>query len=342
MALIVLSLCAPTGASGQYLLTWSPSVRSWGMGTIGAADDGDLANVFFNPAVISSADGAFFTSGYWKMDIYDSKYPLLYNIGAGWAGRTTLRSGRIVRFGGGIRYNVFDLGQVMYCEDIFSYPSCPLVRSKETSFSLTAGAGLAFNRRVHAAAGLSIKPWNFSLGGRTQYKKTAYDLGLMIEATMLDEEGAKLSTTIGASFLNLGGDFETGEGHTSPLPRTYRYGLGMLYEGPTSGYFRDRFGVALPICSARIDYELTQDRTETRFERRRAWGVGAEVSILRILFLRTGFFKDDYSNARDGALGFGLGWTFRRGWCRFDFSSYPIGVDNRDRFLYGLSGGLTL
>jgi hypothetical protein len=60
------------------------------------------------------------------------------------------------------------------------------------------------------------------------------------------------------------------------------------------------------------------------------------------LFLRTGFYKDDRSIQRDGMLGFGLGWTFKRGWCRFDLSSYPSYWKDQDTFLYGLSAGLTL
>jgi hypothetical protein len=65
------------------------------------------------------------------------------------------------------------------------------------------------------------------MGDEISYQKTTYDLGLMFKATILEREDAKLAATVGAGFLNLGGEYEIGRGETSPLPKTYRYGLGM-------------------------------------------------------------------------------------------------------------------
>ena len=338
--LIAPLLVSAQRASAQYVLTYGQSVRSWGMGTIGAADDSDPANLFFNPAIIASSEGAFFTSGYWTHFASNDRYPLLYNVGAGLVGRRTLPAGRVVRFGGGIGYNKMDYGEVHYCRDLGTLP-CPLARPKEASYSITGGAEVTFNSPLSAAVGLSVKPWRYNSGEGTVYEQTAYDGGLLLKATILDGEDAKLSTSIGAGFLNLGGKISA-NGHEYEQPKTFRYGLGLRYEGPTSGYFHDRFDVDLPICSVCVNYELIQDRTETKWERDRAWGVGTEVSILRILFLRTGFYKDDHGIERDGMLGFGLGWTFKRGWCRFDLASYPNYWEDRDKFLYGLSAGLTL
>ena len=331
---------SPQDGSAQTVLEYGQSVRSWGMGAVGAADDNDPANVFFNPAIIASNTGAFFTSRYGCTFDFDSGYPRIYQVGAGLVARKTLSEGRAIKYGGGVSYAMIDWGDIHYCSGP-DWWDCPIVRPKESTVVTTVGAEVEFNSPLSLGAGVSVKPWRYRSGEGTEYDATAIDWGLLLKARIIDEEGARLSASLGTGFLNLGGKYGP-EAHEADQPRTFRYGLGMSYEGATSEYFHNRFGVDVPVLSAVVDYELTQDRRDYSYERGRAWGVGAEVSVLRILFLRTGFFKDEYDSQRDGMLGFGLGWSFKRGWCRFDLASYPSYWRDQDSFLYGLSAGLAL
>jgi len=339
-AIATVLAAVPNDASAQDVLEYCQSVRSWGMGTIGAADDSDPANAFFNPAIIASNPGAFLTSRYGCTFSLDSGYPRIYQVGAGLVARKTLSEGRAIKYGGGVSYATIDWGDIHYCSGP-DWWDCPLVRPKESTVVTTLGAEVEFNSPISLGAGVSIKPWRYRSGEGTDYSATAIDWGLLLKACIIDEENAKLSANLGTGFLNLGDKYGP-EGHEADQPRTFRYGLGMRYEGATSECFHNRFGVDVPVFSAVIDYELAQDRRDYSYERGRAWGVGAELSVLRVLYLRTGFFKDEYGTERDGMLGFGLGWTFKRGWCRFDLASYPDYWRDQDIFLYGLSAGLAL
>ncbi len=329
-AVLVLSACLSNRASGQNLFAWVPSARAWGMGLIGAGDPTDPQNILFNPAIIASAEGEFVTTYYQKLDADMSRY----SIGGGWTGRTSSLFGEVIRFGGAFRYDVFDLGDICVIERLpFTLP-CPTKRLKEKIYDVTAGVEVTANRRLSAGAGFSVKPWRSELDGEARETGTIFDAGLLVRTVILDLEDTKLSASVGAGFLNLGGNEHT----PSDL---HRYGLGIHYEGATSRYFHERLGVDVPICSITVDYELTHEPEEAAFEHHRAWGAGAEVAFWRILFLRTGFFKSASSVRRDGAFGLGLGWTFKQGWARFDFASAPDAFTGReqDTFIYGLVGG---
>lgn len=328
--LIASVVFSPERALGQFILTRSPSIRSWGMGQLGAADDIDPANAFFNPAIISLAQGAFVTGGYEKFPAFlDLR---IYNVGAGGAMEISSREGVRWRLGGGVRYNVVDYGE--YDARDINNVDLGVVHPKENYSSLTLGAGATFNEMYYFGAGVSVKPWRFDWGTEGIFTKTAVDLGLIFKADIIKNEGMKLSSSAGIGFLNLGGAIEK----NVDLPKVIRYGLGLHFEGPTSRRFEERFGVAVPTCSFTADYELSDDHTRDTFGKATQWGAGTEIGIMQILFLRNGFYRNEYGQ-RLASFGLGLGLTLKRGWGRIDWASLPYGTKHEN--MYGISFGST-
>lgn len=67
--IVIITIAWPISACGvgeaaAPVMAISTSIRSYGMGQTGVADDSDPANAFYNPALLASLNGAVLTVGY--------------------------------------------------------------------------------------------------------------------------------------------------------------------------------------------------------------------------------------------------------------------------------------
>jgi hypothetical protein len=325
---LVISLISPRCALGTGFLLVSPAMRSQGMGSVGVADDTDPANAFFNPAAIASTRGAFLTLGYnsftYDYGLESDVNTYTYNVGAGAGFERALGDDITGRFGVGVRYNAFSR------EESFAYSTPHNDDEDYVSFAL--GVGCAMGDALYGGVGLAVKPWREKYGypPPETSSKTAYDIGFLARMQIIRTEKMTLSSSYGVSFLNLGGTIS----RNYPLPKTYRYGFALHFEGENSGYCREHFCVDVPVLAASMAFDFIDGRPQGGND----WGLGAEVALYQILFLRTGYTYLA-ENATYWSFGLGVGFTFQRFSARFDIADVGQVLDSSYTDKYGLSLG---
>jgi hypothetical protein len=333
---LTFAIGSPRCAFGIGFLTYSPAMRSQGMGSVGVADDTDPANAFFNPAVIASARGAFLTFGYnsfsggWGDEGLDN---YAYNVGAGGSFVRPLGEDWKYRIGAGLRYNSY---KVEFQSMPMHHSDMHLYRDSESYTSFTLGAGCALRNVFYGSLGLALKPWREEYGTEpyTTYSKTPYDFGLFARLRLAGTNEMTLSSSAGVSFLNLGGVIH--DNHA--LPETYRYGLGLHLLGIHSEYFRERFGADVPVIDVSVDYDFIDDRTQNGSGHGDTWALGTEIGLYQIFFVRTGYnHVSEYYDYT--SFGLGLGFTTKKFWGRFDVALVGQGYGDSYNEKYGLSLG---
>jgi hypothetical protein len=319
-------------AASSTVFDVSPSVRSWSLGLAGVADDRDPANTYFNPAVISTSQGAFATSAWSKLYTFIADDISTYSVGAGYSFPGASAAGVEFRYGAGIRYNVIDWNEFEARDQYNNYLG--IFHPRESSLSLTAGVGGTFRETFHGSAGFSIKPWWYD-DGHLKESKTAWDMGLMFKTDVMIAGEMKLSPSVGVSFLNMGDEL---------FFRNNRYGIGAHLEGPRSRYFRERLGVEVPSFEVTALYDIIANRSSPHYEGEDTRGFGGELGVAQVLFLRIGNYGtlgERTSHFSNSTYGVGLGLTLTRGWGRFDYASVPQGTFSERVNKFGLSFGLS-
>ena len=324
-----LSVLVPRAASGT-VVDLAPGVRSWSLGLAGAADDSDPANAYFNPALIAWSEGAFATSGYGKLYKFFTDDIYTYNVGAGCSFEGGPPGAVRLRFGGAIRYSVLDWGEYEARDQDNNYLG--VFHPRERSFSVTAGVGGTFRDAFHGSVGVSVKPWAYD-DGHVKADDVSCDLGVMLKADFILGAQMRLSPSAGVSFLNLN------SGDT--FFRNNRYGMGVRLEGRSSRYFRERFDVEVPSFAVAAVYDHIADHSGAEYKNADARGLGAEISIAQVFFMRVGNYNSGEGSSQldNSTYGVGLGMTMKRGWGRFDYASIEQGSISKRANKYGFSLG---
>jgi hypothetical protein len=356
------------GEAGAHVFILIPGARAYGMGETGVADPSDPANVYFNPGVISSIEGLFFTGGYGQLvpDLASDVWTM--NAGAG-GGFQIMSSGDEIkiRAGGGIRFGWLDYGTWEARDGRYGYLG--VFSSSERYLSVTLGGGIGFRNILYFGAGASVKPvWiDLAPAAATPHRQpgngsgVAFDAGLL---AMVDVPGlpggARIMPSIGLSFLNLGRSITfIDPDQAAPLPKNYRVGIGVRVESPSLKEIDDMLGTRIPIGTVSVSYDIIDNRLN-REERCVAydsalihciasekpksfdnWGLGAEFAILQALFLRYGYVYDEDGNIKGSTYGLGLGLKLKMIWGRIDIASVPQARELDRVQKYGLSCGVT-
>ena len=200
----------------------------------------------------------------------------------------------------------------------------------EKYLRLILGGGVPAGSVIHVGLGASIKSWMFSgLGG----DETAWagDIGFLLRAVPIDDATIRMSTALGASYSNLGGDVDS-----TRLARRLRAGLGFRVEGPHLDMFEELLHQQLGAGSVATYLDLV-DRPE---DSNPTIHTGLEVGLFEMFYLRTGYIYDRDRDTNDPTYGAGLAIKLDPVMARLDYAyrSHGNDVDGENKF--GASAGI--
>lgn len=322
---LAVAICAVQGTpcwsaqeAGAVLLQYPIHVRTVSMGETGVADASDPSTIYYNPANVVAPGRAYITAS--RMDWPDDWF-----VGDIWMGRANAGYSWRTR-GGSLRWGAdLTLGKLDYGEDIVTdiYGNVlGSAHSFEKVASLALGVGCIVGERFDLSFGVAAKRWwaHFASADFTQDIATvepdayAFDAGVTA-AMRTTVTGWSVDPSLGVAIVDMGPDFEVVEGETKdPLPRRFNFGAGVHIASPAH-----RLGSAeVPL----VTLSCNVDGMEPRFGDFE-WGMGSELAIAQILFLRSGAHithheKDDPVRSGFGA---GIGVPLGHVRARFDYAS---------------------
>jgi hypothetical protein len=356
-SLFALLLCV-SGAHAQSALDLDPSIRSSGMGGASAAVFwGGDANGWANPALLGYHSGLRFEHGRTQLvpDLADDVYFATdrITIGSGWfgvslAGRPVEGLGRI-RLDYGASEFVDEsgdpLGSFPSHEDVASWGAGVSVGGLIEALARWRGAEPpALTRWVDLAFGVSSKDVDVVRAPRRLWgtaSATGDDVGLLLRATPLDNtRGAtpavplRLDLSYGFSILDFNDAYLVflNEDLASPLSRIFfngcaaRVAVGLPVSLRPSlggtGWLADSFDPLLSVGLAR-DNEHVQ-AGGNRHSGYDVTHLGAEVTALNLVTVRTGYLDDPLGERSGATFGLGIGFQLGRflGF-RYDYGTLP-------------------
>jgi hypothetical protein len=325
------------------VLTLSPSTRSYGIGFTGVADICDPANTYSNPATISFLSGVYLSGAYSKLipEISEIKF---YSIGSAGGYRFSTASSQNLFLTGSIRYNLLDYGEY---EDRTAENEPFTYHAKQHNLCFTLAGGIIVANNLYAGLGFTLKPlWSsgFNMPDRDyNFDSFAFDFGMLIGVETTYESGVTVRPTLGMSVVNIGSAIsypELYEQFDAPLPKQFRYGFGLRIEAAGIPSWDEAMGAETPLVSFSGNFDVI-DNIISGYDLDNAYGFGAEIGFLQIIFMRYGLYNSEYSNSWDSTYGFGAGLTYEQFVFRFDYASWPLlseELDNSKK--YGLTLGM--
>ncbi len=275
--------------------------RSFAMGETGVADNSDPANIYFNPANVVGPRSVYANGSRWGLvpDIADDVW-----IGRG-SGGVRLRSSDGLALGADVTYGRLDFG-----ESIATDPSgnpLGVFHSFEEYIALTFGAGLNFGDDWELRLGGSAKRYHADLAPPDvsnqlqgiELDAWAFDLGSTL-ARRYDVGEWDIVPAIAVACVNLGADIDTDSGD-DPLPTRLHFGTSMRGESPTVQIF----GADVPMLALVYNLEATERMHDGYF----SWGLGGELAIAQVLFVRAGTLdiEDELEYQQISRSGWGVG-----------------------------------
>lgn len=154
----------------------------------------------------------------------------------------------------------------------------------------------------------------------------AFDVGTAA-AMPLDYSGWTVTPALAFAYVNFGGEIDVPEGNSDPFPARLHYGANVRVDGPAT-----KIGSAhVPL----ISFVQNVDAIDYLHGDSWSWGMGAELAVVQILFLRAGVMDDQADPNSDGdysAWSVGAGVPVGPVRARFDYGR----VYNYDEPRYGV------
>jgi hypothetical protein len=302
------------------LLTYPVHPRVIGMGETGVADNSDPTTVFYNPANVVANPKVYLRGARetFEEDFLSDLWVGRFSGGVSWqtGGKNPLRFGADVTFGR------FDYGTVTVTDDVPG--ATPMEFSMfEDVLSLALGVGFTsgpWDFRV----GTSVKRWwaKFPPAQFTQDNidenpdAMAFDAGV-VAAWHQTVAGWNVVPALGVSAIDMGSDVEVVEGEADPLPTRFIFGPSVRIESPSQ-----KLGSAMvPMIAVVCNADGMQPK-EQGFRNDFEWGIGSELAIAQIFFLRAGShtYKYDDEYVSFGGWSVGLGMPIGPVRARFDYA----------------------
>jgi hypothetical protein len=323
------------------------SVRSYGMGLTGTADDSDPGNAYYNPAVLATLSGGHFTAAYGKMSpIFDDIWFASAGLSAGF--QDIFDNPKPVGFGLEVRFSRVDWGSGIATsatgEELGRFDS------GENTIGLTAAGNVQVSEIITLAVGGAVQSWSAEYGPSDFNQSTdpvdgsglAYDAGLRAAADIPMQSGYKFVTAVGIGFFNLSSDMEVSSREQSyELEKSMHYGVSARLETPPEESVTEFLGAEVPLAAitANIDY------VDTEYEHRpNQLRLGLESAIAQIVFLRMGLIHfEESSNVLSGdnvTLGAGLGITEDNINVRIDFARSTFEYFSSSVNRFGISASI--
>ena len=292
------------------------SVRSYGMGLTGVADDYDPHNVYYNPAVVGSMNGLAFCGNLHPDLIYSG------DDNRGWsamvAGGSLRRTGESSAFGFGaaLNYTGWKMNELWFATD-----------STERTIGVNAALQFVVSGRTSIALGLGAKRWEFDPQPRsfTGYEPPSgdgqlLDAGLIISNETTSESGRIYGVSAGVSLINWGDDDDLDYLLGHDLSEA-RFGVGFRMTRPDASGTVKQESVRPSAwrLSINIDFVTRQDDQDSSAH------TGAEFSIREIGFLRAGYEALlAHDVVHHATVGLGIGYDWGRVKFRIDYARVPV------------------
>jgi len=293
----------PTGA---ILLTSPANARVISMGEVGVADNADPSTIFFNPA---NTCGIVRVYGLVAQQRYTEELAddiWLRKANTGFSAQLGVQSPFSV--GVDIGYSRLSYGETILTD--LESNTLDTLTTYEDVVSLASGfaarAGETFEFRFGAAA----KIWRAHFD--EEFSATSFDAGFAID--IHERYGAwNITPTFAASVLDLGQDIEVHDS-TDPLPTRASFGAAIRVESAPCEILSARVPLLAVVCQAEGIKGVDFDRHE--------WGIGSEIAIAQILFLRNGVrrYVDRDSSPTYASWGVGAGIPAGPLRLRFDYA----------------------
>ncbi len=287
VCILALGLCAvlraePAAAfsSGAILLTSPANARSTAMGDIGVSDNSDPSTIFFNPANVCAAPRVYALASQQRYELFDDLKVRRANAGFSW--QSGPRSPWTL--GADIGY-----GRLSYGEVITTNPEGTVLDSVDTYedvVSLAAGLGFHASNTLEFRFGGAVKIWRAHFASPDvsadesvlKLDATSFDAGLAV--SLHERYGAwNITPSIAAAVIDMGQDVEDPRGGSDPLPSRLNAGASVRIESSPVEVMYARVPLIAVVCQADGIKPLHDDRE---------WGIGTEIAVAQILFLRNG------------------------------------------------------
>ncbi len=302
-------------STGAPLLDFPVSARARALGDNGAADNTEPGNIYFNPANVVGAAHAYLQGTRWNIET-----GLTHDV---WIGG--LSAGFCHRQDGGITHaGDISYGRLDYGESIATDTEGNILQefnSAEQSATLTLGIGIPFGEGNEMRLGAAGKRWwaNYAPatvgdGSTIDFGAFAFDFGATA-AFNAEYSGWQLTPALGAAIVNFGSDIEVEDLGSDPLPTRIHFGGSLCVASPAISIL----GAQVPLVSLVGNADGAHRFHDQPF----TWGMGVELAVTQMIFLRNGFTSDpgdEDGNLENSAWGVGLGIPAERFRLRFDYT----------------------
>jgi hypothetical protein len=270
-AILLCAAAAPARAAdtGALLLTLPANARSIAMGDIGTADNSDPSTIYYNPANVCASTRVYGLVSQQRFELDDDLWARRANVG--FSGSSP-----------GSPFMVgldFGYGRLSYGPSILTDTEGNFLDSLTTYedvASVTMGVGFRAGNVFEMRFGGAVKMWRAHFG--QQYQATAFDAGVAI--TLHERYGAwNITPSFGGAMLDAGQDIAYSDSTSDPLPARANLGASLCIESSPSNVL----GARVPLVAVTMQVEAIKPLHQD-FE----WGVGNEIAIAQMLFVRTG------------------------------------------------------
>lgn len=292
-------------SNGPILMTTTPNARSIAMGDIGAADNSDPSTIFFNPANVCGASRIYGLVAQQRFEIDHDIWLRSANTGFS----ASSAPGSPLMIGMNVGYARLDYGQsiVINAEGT----ALDTLDTYEDLASLTGGFGFRA-RSFELRLGGGVKMWRAHFDREIQ--ATSFDAGLV--ATVHERYGAwNITPSVGGAMIDMGLDIQGPFGLSDPLPTRLNLGASLCIESSPCTVL----SAHVPLLAVVMQAEAIKPRHGDA-----EWGIGNELSVAQMLFVRTGVRRyvasdDSASAVTYASWGAGVGIPVGHLRMRFDY-----------------------
>jgi hypothetical protein len=290
--------------SGPILLTTTPNARSIAMGDIGAADNSDPSTIFFNPANVCSASRIYGLVAQQRFELDNDIW--LRSANAGFSASSAPGSPLMV--GMNVGYARLDYGNSVLTDT--SGNPIDTLDTYEDVASITGGFGFR-ERSFELRLGGGVKMWRAHFDREIQ--ATSFDAG--VAATVHERYGAwNITPSLAAAMIDMGLDIQGPFGRSDPLPTRLNVGASLCIESSPCNVLSARVPLLAVIVQAEAIKPVHDDLE---------WGIGNELAVAQMLFVRTGVRRyasaNSGSDVTDASWGAGVGLPLGHLRMRFDY-----------------------
>jgi hypothetical protein len=306
--------------SGAILLRYPANARIVAMGDIGVSDNSDPSTIFFNPANVCARNRIYGVVSQQRWDSADF-LPDDFHVRRANAGFSRGSSaGSPWTFGADIGYGRFSYGESIATNTDGTV--LDTIDTYEEVGSLGVGVGFRATETLELRFGAGVKHWHAHFAGAEvgngpsviEFGGTSFDAGFV--AALHERYGAwNITPGVGAAIIDAGPDVEVDGFGSDPLPTRLNFGASVRIESAPVDVLSAHVPLLAVVCQSDGIKPLHDD-----FE----WGIGNEIAVAQILFLRNGvrrYARRSGDDATYSSWGAGVGIPAGPLRMRFDYGT---------------------